>query len=234
MNDDTMKDILHEYEQTLNKCKVCAYLETTTEYDTSHEIIFNLKKLGGPDCLETGACAPRACAPKEVVEGTTDLAKMHYVELDKVIKDIAQKDLDTEYIGKIVHWITEGTMWTLSVPGWLKEEDAAIMQVEFDKYFTCSNKWKLAQLEVLSNNLSWSCGVEGFRHPKHGNVEYINAGDTYASTIVYYDNTFHWTTWGDVASDGEGSEWCRECKEMYATEGEEDGLCPDCWYNKFE
>lgn len=43
-------------------------------------------------------------------------------------------------------------------------------------------------------------GVEGFQKGDIDDwVTYINTGDTYAPTVVYYDGQYHYTSWGDVA-----------------------------------
>jgi hypothetical protein len=42
-------------------------------------------------------------------------------------------------------------------------------------------------------------GIEGFRIRKGEHVEYLNAGDTYAATIVYFRGNYRLATWGDYA-----------------------------------
>ena len=50
-------------------------------------------------------------------------------------------------------------------------------------------------------------GIEGFTTRKGEHVEYLNAGDTYAATIVYFRGNYRVSTWGDYA-------------EKYGTQGE--------------
>lgn len=42
-------------------------------------------------------------------------------------------------------------------------------------------------------------GVEAFRTEKRGYCDYINFGDTYITTIVYFQGRFSVCSWGDIA-----------------------------------
>ncbi len=48
------------------------------------------------------------------------------------------------------------------------------------------------------NALAGTHGVESF-DTKHGWCDYLNAGDTYAVTLVRFRGRYQVTTWGDIA-----------------------------------
>ena len=52
-------------------------------------------------------------------------------------------------------------------------------------------------------------GVEGDCHLNGENsidIQYLNTGDTYAPTIVYYKGRFRVTSWGDIVEQAENEE----------------------------
>lgn len=54
------------------------------------------------------------------------------------------------------------------------------------------------RLECL-DALAGTHGVEGFRTRRGETVEYLNAGDTYAATLVRWRGRYRVTSWGDIA-----------------------------------
>lgn len=53
-----------------------------------------------------------------------------------------------------------------------------------------------------------TCGIESFRIKVQGRVRqvtYCNAGDTYATTVLYYNNKYWAGCWGDLAERYEQS-----------------------------
>lgn len=65
------------------------------------------------------------------------------------------------------------------------------------------NYIKMLAIDTLLN----THGVESFRTRK-GALEYCNAGDTYAATVIYYQGRFRVACWGDIVErDGEGESW---------------------------
>jgi len=50
----------------------------------------------------------------------------------------------------------------------------------------------------ILNELAGTHGVESF-DTKHGWCDYLNAGDTYAVTLVRFRGRYQVTTWGDIA-----------------------------------
>ena len=46
--------------------------------------------------------------------------------------------------------------------------------------------------------LAGTCGVEAFE-TRHGWCEYLNAGDTYAPTLLRFRGRYRVATWGDIA-----------------------------------
>lgn len=47
--------------------------------------------------------------------------------------------------------------------------------------------------------LAGTCGVEAFETRRDGWCEYLNAGDTYAPTLVRFRGRYQVTSWGDIA-----------------------------------
>lgn len=56
----------------------------------------------------------------------------------------------------------------------------------------------LEALNALGDDKGPFHGVESFE-TREGVCYYLNAGDTYATTLVYFLDRFHVTTWGDIA-----------------------------------
>lgn len=49
------------------------------------------------------------------------------------------------------------------------------------------------------NALAGTHGVEAFETKRDGYCEYLNAGDTYAPTLVLFRGRYRVATWGDIA-----------------------------------
>ena len=49
------------------------------------------------------------------------------------------------------------------------------------------------------NELAETSGVEAFQLYDGTHCDYLNAGDTYAATIVHYHGKYRVSTWGDIA-----------------------------------
>lgn len=47
--------------------------------------------------------------------------------------------------------------------------------------------------------LGESYGVEGFQVKNSTWCDYLNTGDTYSTTLVYFNGRYRVTTWGDIA-----------------------------------
>jgi hypothetical protein len=54
---------------------------------------------------------------------------------------------------------------------------------------------RLMALDALAD----TCGVESFQTRRGGWVSYLNAGDTYATTLLYHNGTYRVGCWGDIA-----------------------------------
>lgn len=54
---------------------------------------------------------------------------------------------------------------------------------------------KMQLLDIVLNGY----GMEGFKVINHGYCDYINFGDTYDTTIIYFKNRFSVGCWGDIA-----------------------------------
>lgn len=64
----------------------------------------------------------------------------------------------------------------------------------------CYNPPKLWDLRMhVLDSLAETCGIEGFTTRKGEHVEYLNAGDTYAATLVYFRGNYYIGCWGDYA-----------------------------------
>ena len=70
--------------------------------------------------------------------------------------------------------------------------------------------WSFAVLHALEDTLrkfpDLGYGVEGDTAENgegHITIEYINTGDTYATTLVHYRGKFRIASWGDCVEDGE-------------------------------
>lgn len=63
---------------------------------------------------------------------------------------------------------------------------------------SCYNRPDFSILKLYAiDELIGTCGIEGFRTRK-GALEYCNAGDTYAATVIYYQGRFSVGCWGDI------------------------------------
>lgn len=72
--------------------------------------------------------------------------------------------------------------------------------------FNPPETWDL-RMNVL-DALAGTFGIEEFRTRKGENVEYLNAGDTYAATIVYFRGNYYVGCWGDYAErHGTSDSW---------------------------
>lgn len=61
------------------------------------------------------------------------------------------------------------------------------------------NPHNLSELKMqLLNVICDSYGVEGIQDKNGYWLEYLNFGDTYDTTIIYYKNRFFVSSWGDV------------------------------------
>jgi hypothetical protein len=49
------------------------------------------------------------------------------------------------------------------------------------------------------NELAGTHGIESFETRRDGWCDYLNAGDTYAPTLVWFRGKYRVTTWGDIA-----------------------------------
>lgn len=47
--------------------------------------------------------------------------------------------------------------------------------------------------------LGKTCGIEGFWTARKGYCTYLNTGDTYSPTIMWFDGRYQVASWGDVA-----------------------------------
>jgi hypothetical protein len=56
----------------------------------------------------------------------------------------------------------------------------------------------LLRLAVL-DELAGTHGIESFETRRDGWCDYLNAGDTYAPTLVWFRGKYRVTTWGDIA-----------------------------------
>lgn len=54
---------------------------------------------------------------------------------------------------------------------------------------------KLAILDKLAN----TCGTESFQVKNTDWCDYLNAGDTYAPTLVYFRGRYRVSSWGEIA-----------------------------------
>jgi hypothetical protein len=66
-----------------------------------------------------------------------------------------------------------------------------------DECFNPPKLWDL-RMHVL-DNLAETSGIEEFITRKGEHVEYLNAGDTYAATLVYFRGNYYVGCWGDYA-----------------------------------
>ena len=54
---------------------------------------------------------------------------------------------------------------------------------------------RLMALDALAD----TCGVESFQTRRGAWVSYLNAGDTYSTTLLYYNGSYRVGCWGDIA-----------------------------------
>lgn len=54
---------------------------------------------------------------------------------------------------------------------------------------------RLMALDALAD----TCGVESFQTRRGAWVSYLNAGDTYSTTLLYHNGTYRVGCWGDIA-----------------------------------
>lgn len=84
----------------------------------------------------------------------------------------------------------------------------------------------------------WSCGVESVSCGEHS-IQYLNAGDTYAETLIYdanADPAYYWGSWGawleateEELNDENGTIRCGNCGEFTPVLEEWlDTLCQHC------
>ena len=59
-------------------------------------------------------------------------------------------------------------------------------------------KWYDVRLHCLNALESGLCGVEGFQLANGEYVEYLNSGETYAKTIVYFRGRYSVRDWGSL------------------------------------
>lgn len=52
---------------------------------------------------------------------------------------------------------------------------------------------------TVLDTLAGTHGVEVFNTRRHGPCYYLNAGDTYTVTLVYFRNRYRVACWGDIA-----------------------------------
>jgi hypothetical protein len=87
---------------------------------------------------------------------------------------------------------------------WSEEKEkqlikAALAGVEPTTRWAHPSHAQAAHLEILDEILG-TCGVEGMVEP---DVQYCNAGDTYATTLLYYEDELWIGDWGSIVEEEE-------------------------------
>lgn len=63
-------------------------------------------------------------------------------------------------------------------------------------------KWYDVRMTIL-NSVCGTYGVEGFQDSKGNWLTYLNNGDTYTPTILYWKGKYIVSTWGDIVEQEE-------------------------------